>query len=343
LAYTFIPSSVEEIYKEISNRSIAADVSALYEVCCSIGNTLVPISLDLDNPKKVKVTRKINLNSEEVSIILRGLNLNVKPGEGSRGNRGINSAGFWYEEVVRSEIDKALTKDISDGETFKVAKEVIRLEGVSGWGTAVLKTGKVSRPINFGSCSISVGNPNYHGFIGHLVGDVEVFHSNGTSFFISVKYGPHITLFNSGICSVFNRNEIQSGEIKNSNGCKLLQCIGVDSEKMCKQFSGPGLGEEYIDPKLNEYELEKFIESGIGRGYYLVRGWKNGSAECGNLCEVKPGWLGIDGITVKYPSNSRRVTVKVNTTAKGVLELVIRSKTGTDYPTHILCDHHDRR
>lgn len=184
--------------------------------------------------------------------------------------------------------------------------------------------------------------------IGAIVTDITLNTVDGP-FYLSVKYGPKVTFINAGTQKVITCSEMKEGHISNVNGRALLEMIGVDPDKFVKYYSTYGsktkTSAETDDVTL---ELKKskvfndFITSVIGYNYVLVH--KDVSGELTikviNTEDDIKAMLGkMISATVVYPSSSRK-RVDVFVTFQHIqLQLNVRSKTGSLYPTHIMSDY----
>ena len=165
--------------------------------------------------------------------------------------------------------------------------------------------------------------------------------------YISLKYGSTLTFFNAGVTSVLPASEIQKGKITNANGIALLETLNIDNELFCKVFN------EYSETNFKQYhsiasddfdstKLFNLIQSGIGSGYWMLKGSSKGSdfyeitesySKTASTPTGKPKVLygGVDGKgkRVDITFESKDYFFKVN----------IRNKQGGLYPSHIMCDY----
>ena len=94
------------------------------------------------------------------------------------------------------------------------------------------------RPLYF-TPKIGLTNPKGSGTnIGKSVTDITLIKDNGEEVYLSLKMGNTVTFFNVGIRTILTPNDIQTYNIRNTDGKKLLKLFGVDEKLFCDVFNG---------------------------------------------------------------------------------------------------------
>ena len=107
---------------------------------------------------------------------------------------------------------------------------------------------------------------------------------DGKQHYLSLKYNETLTFFNSGTKNVFTDQDVADGRITNPNGVALLEMLGVDNELFCRVFneyredkSGTNFKEFHKNVEPDQTKLNNLMLSGIGSGYYMVKGADSGN------------------------------------------------------------------
>ena len=173
---------------------------------------------------------------------------------------------------------------------------------------------------------------------------------NDKPIYISLKFGPTLTFFNPGVKKIFTEEDIKSGEIKTGNGIALLETFGIDNELFCRVFNEykkDGAGTNFsqyhevasADPK----KLYNLLHSGIGHGYYMLKGTDSGKTDLFLVTEeyVKKAATPTSGVTIRYGGKggtAKRIDIIFNT-AVYRMTLNIRSKSKNVAPTNLMGDY----
>jgi hypothetical protein len=173
---------------------------------------------------------------------------------------------------------------------------------------------------------------------------------NNKPIYISLKYGSTLTFFNPGVKKIFTEQEIKSGEITNPSGIALLETLGIDNKLFCRVFneygeggSGTNFKEYHSQESPDQEKLYNLLHSGIGHGYYMLKGSDSGKADLFYVDEnyVKKAATPTSGVTVQYGGvggTAKRVDINF-TTAVYKMKLNIRSKSKKVAPTNLMGDY----
>jgi hypothetical protein len=129
----------------------------------------------------------------------------------------------------------------------------------------------------------------------------------------------------------------------------LLETFGIDNELFCRVFN------EYREDKTgtnfteyhkatNDYDKEKLfnlVESGIGTGYFMLKGGKKTEFFFVGDEYNKQASEPISGIEIQYGGKTgtgKRIDI-VFESEKYRFKINIRNKQGKLYPSHIMCDY----
>ena len=349
MAYNFIPKSISELnllgQSKIVNDLILAYNYVIIKVPSVKSNG--PFSIDKNKPSSVKVYRQLNgvISLQELKRIAPSINFAW--GNGSRGNQGAGNRGNLFEvefmqdihKYIADELDptiknKTLVKDLFNYYKLNDKTNIIIVKGMGELNQR--------RPLTFIGNKPRIGS-NASNNIGSKVSDVDLIVGNKTIHF-SLKFGPKVTFFNSGITKILPQSEIKSGLIKNPDGLKLLSMFGINNALFCDVFNSYGTVSRsphiedtlrYIDKSI----LTDFIKSGMGYGYHMVHK-QSQYTHSYEMTQLKLNKAAIPtSCKVKYPGgNAKRIDITVETDSY-ILLFNIRSKTGATYPTHIMCDY----
>jgi hypothetical protein len=173
---------------------------------------------------------------------------------------------------------------------------------------------------------------------------------------LSLKYNETLTFFNAGTKSrnqdltIFPEDEIIDGKITNPRGVALLEMLGIDNELFCRVFneykedqSGTNFKEFHREETPDQNKLNQLMLSGIGSGYYMVKGSDRGSFDFFLIDDeyLKKAAEPTSKVFVEYGGSggfAKRVNVKF-TTGKYKISINIRNKQGGIAPTHIMADY----
>lgn len=353
MAYNFFPDNAEDLKKGISTFpvDVQTEIVNLYGYLSSKHNTKTPINIDKAKPRKVNVTRQIQEDTtiQAIKTQAKLSKVDIKFGNGSSGNRGVNNRGnlfepqfaqalndWWAGEEIR---DMAMRNAIEHlDKTYKLRKdktfEVIQ-EGAEN----------TRRPLKFGP-PIELTNPKGSGYnVGQSVTDLTI-KTDKQKIFLSLKLGSTVTFFNVGVRTVLTPHEIKNKNITNRNGLAILNLFNLDHDKFCDVFN-----QEYTPTTTDPFEvrmtnfnrdgLRKLLQSGVGYGYHVIHKMR-GTILSKNMDQnamrkaAEP-----QSLTIYYGGKGgrgRRVDMVVET-ASYTMKLNIRDTQGSDgYPTRMMCD-----
>ena len=226
-----------------------------------------------------------------------------------------------------------------------IVKEIIDTFQLEPGKFTIKEEGKENkkRPLEFTPEGPIIGHTGES--IAATLTDLTIIQGDKT-YYISLKYGSTLTFFNAGVTSVLPAKEIKEGKITTANGVALLDTLGIDNEIFCRVFN------EYGETDFKQYhtttsdfdqtKLYNLIHSGIGSGYWMLKGSGKGST----LYEideeyVKKASTPIGGINVQYggaDGMAKRVDVLFESD-EYYFKVNIRNKQGGLYPSHIMCDY----
>jgi hypothetical protein len=169
-------------------------------------------------------------------------------------NRVVDSTSYNYPGIIKAIVDQF---GITEETSFTASKE----------GGANKK-----RPITVTSNGVVIGEGGNLD-IGSTITDITL-DINGQKKYISLKLGNTVQFSNTGLVDIFPKTEVESGQITNEKGTKLLGMFGIDNQTFCDVFNSYGKKkfkafhelEKSIEPKA----LIEFIQSSMGYGYYML-------------------------------------------------------------------------
>ena len=183
-----------------------------------------------------------------------------------------------------------------------------------------------------------------------------------TPVYLSLKYGPTLTFFNTGVGGrngplLFTEKEISEYRVTTDGGLTFLKMFGMaDNEdaikKFCESFvdypRSKAITDHVFKPTTyNQSAIEKLLRSGIGYGYWMVHNTKGTTID---WYEIDKAYMEeaakiTSGVTVYYG--------RMNGAGKGInmtcssshynFTFNIRNKQGGTYPTHIMCDYKKKK
>jgi hypothetical protein len=348
MAYDFIPTSTKEISKEIRDKNVSEEIQLLF-VSLTTGHPHIkdPLAIDKTKPKQPKITRRL-----QHSVDARGLQklfkfIKISFGDGSRGGRGTANKGNAFEGILAGDIERWKRGDkLQDETNLPIIEELEKQYRISQYKkleTQMLGEKNTKRPISY-SGRIVVGKGPVD--IGADVTDVDLKGDGKLIRHLSLKHGGTVTFFNAGILKTLKTSEIKEGRVKEKDGQRLLELLGVDNIRMCQIFNGDktAAGKETVTNNINKDDLEYFIESGIGYGFQMVHKIARNKIKCFYVDEkYMRSAARVESVVVHYGGkggNGKRIDVEI-TTPKYTLKMNIRDSTGNNagYPTRIMCDY----
>jgi hypothetical protein len=358
MAYTFFPTSVEEIQNKLKGDKFKiAEIINVFKILKEeYPKVTSPINIDPLKISQINITRGLagEVDLKQLKTKSKSLKISMKFGEGSSGNRGVNNQGTAFEAIFANAIEKWWAGNEQDQKLSKAVEDVVDIYDLKKLKELkveiqVKTVGELNnrRPIVYSpqvliSSKIPVRNNN----LGQVVSDVTLI-SNKKEYYLSLKTSGTVSFFNSGIKSVFLTSEIKEGTIKNSNGLKLLNLFNIKNELFCDIYNGnlkKGYSEDVWKTMstVQKNDLRDFLESGIGHGYTIVH--KIGGSI--KVYEIDMNYMRKAATplscTVYYGGKTgtgKRIDMEIET-QKYILKVNIRDTQGRDgYPTRIMCDY----
>ena len=349
-AYSFFPTSEEQITKELSDwpHESVVDVISLFNFLK--GKDETPINIDLKKQKDINVSRTLK-GTFDISDIKSKANLKtvrIKFGNGSKGNRGANNRGNafetqfatslerWYAEGVGAVSDSEILDAILDlDKTYKLSdSKWLKVNVVGGENT--------KRPLDFrGKIQLTntkgVGND-----IGKSVTDITLEKDDGSKIYLSLKFETTTTFFNVGIRTKLRQAEIDKGLVRDRDGKKLLDLFGIDNKRFCTIFNDKvKTNGGKVTTRPNAAAMKVLLESGIGYGYHVIHKMRGNvlSKKMDESAMKKAAKVGT--CTVYYGGKTgkgKRIDMEMSSPYYK-FKLNIRDTQGKDgYPTRMMCD-----
>jgi hypothetical protein len=355
-AYTEFPTSADQI----SNPKVAE----LFKIVKAFPGLKIedPIAIDPNKKNSPKITRALKTNNDFISHLEKGLGIEIEDanevikwnglsiefGEGSRGGRGSNSKGLSFEAEIAADLNNF--KAGNEQYTHEgLVKEMIKEFDLNPTNFKVIEEGGENkrRPLVFTDKGPIVGHSGEN--IADTLTDLTI-DKSGTKIYISLKFGGTLTFFNAGVAgTVFPKSDFADGKIETPNGVALLDTFGIDNELFCRVFNeykedGTGTNFSEYHKATNDFDKDKLfnlVESGIGTGYYMLKGGRKTEfffvGDEYNKAASQP----TTGIEIQYGGKSgkgKRIDI-VFESEKYRFKINIRNKQGKLYPSHIMCDY----
>jgi len=324
--------------------------------------------------KKIEFKVGIRGVVEEKTILLTKFKKteDIFPGAASSGggkkiNKGTQFEQHFYEDAVKFLGGKKGNRFIPFIKEFndtlqKTMKEAISdIEYKDNGLTGVLDEGSKnqSRPLKFsgGGLVVTAGGDATLDMGSTLTDITFEYGEDKTPVYLSLKYGPTLTFFNSGVGGkngpkLFTKEEIQNYNITTKGGLAFLKMFGLDTpeyiNKFCESF------DDYPRKKpipnhavpIKDYDktaVQNLLKSGIGYGYWMVHNTKGTTidayqitktymteaAKINNGIKVYFGRMNGKGKGVNITCESKHYSFMFN----------VRNKQGGKFPTHVMCDY----
>ena len=215
--------------------------------------------------------------------------------------------------------------------------------------SAVLEEGSAnqSRPIKASNGGFIISTPGGRTEnIGSTVTDITfLYGSDKKPVYLSLKYGPTLTFFNSGVGSFLPSDEVIAKKITTQSGLNLLKMFDIDPLLFCKSFeSRTSALPNKTAANIDKEAIKELLKSGIGYGYWMVHNDGKGNVDwyemtkkymeesstiTGNV-QIYYGRMNGKGIGVNMTCESKNYKFTFN----------IRNKQATGpFPTHMMCDY----
>ena len=355
-AYTEFPTSADQI----SNPKVAE----LFKIVKAFSGLKIedPIAIDPNKKNSPKITRALKTNNDFIAHLEKGLGIEIEDanevikwnglyisfGEGSRGGRGSNSKGLSFEAEIAADLNNF--KAGNEQYTHEgLVKAMIKEFDLNPNNFEVKEEGGENkrRPLVFTDKGPIVGHSGEN--IADTLTDLTI-EKSGTKIYISLKFGGTLTFFNAGVAgTVFPKSDFADGKIDTPNGVALLDTFGINNELFCRVFNeyredGTGTDFSEYHKATNDFDKDKLfnlVESGIGTGYYMLKGGRKTEfffvGDDYNKAASQP----TSGIEIQYGGKSgkgKRIDI-VFESEKYRFKINIRNKQGKLYPSHIMCDY----
>ena len=298
-------------------------------------------------------------------------------GQGSLGggktlNKGTQFEQFFYADAVKvlegtTKGNRFIPTILEMNKTFekKLGQALGMIEGDPKF-KGVLEEGSAnkSRPLAYSGGSLVVAaEGNVTEDMGSTLTDVTFQYGKKlTPVYLSLKFGPTLTFFNSGVGGrngplLFTEREISQGTVTTDGGLTFLRMFGMADDdaaikKFCESFTNyprtKAITDHVFKPTTyNQSAIEKLLRSGIGYGYWMVHNTKGTTID---WYEIDKNYMEeaakiTSGVTVYYG--------RMNGAGKGInmtcesshynFTFNIRNKQGGTYPTHIMCDYKKKK
>jgi len=348
MAYDFFPKSDVEISQHLQTADArkTGDIITLFKYLKKETRLESPINIDKQKLGIVNVSRAIDgtLSLDQIKRNTGISSVNIKFGNGSSGNRGVNNRGNLFEPQFADALlawwkgETVSNREMLDAiehldKTYNLRKgKKLKIDVVGGENT--------KRPLVF-SPDIMLTNPKGTGNnVGPSVTDITLT-LDGKEIYLSLKLGTTVTFFNVGIRTVLTPEEIKSYSIKNPNGKKLLKLFGIDEKLFCDVFNGRLERGMSKVSNVDRAKMQKLLKSGIGEGYHIIHkltgrilSKKMDTAALEKAARVNNATIYYGGKT----GTGKRVDIEMESETYR-FKLNMRDTQGKDgYPTRLMCD-----
>jgi hypothetical protein len=350
-AYTFFPKSVDELEDE--------KLEALLTIIKDYPNLKMedPLAVDTNKPNKPKISRSLSRDNRFIEYLQDKLGVPVDPmesikwngliinfGEGSRGGRGVASKGLSFEKELEQDLNN-YKEGVKEFQHPDLTQDIVQQFDLSPDNFKIVPEGGENkpRPLEFTSEGPIIGfsGPSIAATLTDLTID-----KGSEPVYLSLKFGKTLTFFNSGVTKIFTPDDFQDGKIDNAQGAGLLETFGIDNEIFCKIFNEYGKTDfTQYHKQVTDYDQTKLynlVRSGIGSGYWMVKGGKGKYSFFEVTDEfAKKAATPQGGITILYGGDTgkgKRIDLKFESEYY-IFKLNIRNKQGKLYPSHIMCDY----
>ena len=183
-----------------------------------------------------------------------------------------------------------------------------------------------------------------------------------TPVYLSLKFGPTLTFFNTGVGGrngplLFTEREISQGNVTTQGGLDFLKMFGMADDqaaikKFCESFTNyprttPIKNHIFESTTFEFSAIKKLLRSGIGYGYWMVHNTKDTTIDWYEINEqYMKDAATIDGGVTIYYGRMNGMGKGVNMTCSSEhynFTFNIRNKQGGTFPTHIMCDYKKKK
>ena len=298
-------------------------------------------------------------------------------GQGAQGggktlNKGNLFEQYFYEDAVKVlegatkgkrfvptiiEMNKKFEKEL--GKAMGMVEGDPKFKGVLEEGSA-----NKSRPLAYSGGSLVVAaEGNVTEDMGSTLTDITFQYGQTlTPVYLSLKFGPTLTFFNTGVGGrngplLFTEKEISELRVTTEGGLTFLKMFGMadDEEaikKFCKSFvdyprTSPIENHIFTPTTFEPAAIKKLLRSGIGYGYWMVHNTKDTTIDWYEISkQYMKDAATIDGGVTIYYGRMNGMGKGVNMTCSSEhynFTFNIRNKQGGTYPTHIMCDYKKKK
>jgi len=215
--------------------------------------------------------------------------------------------------------------------------------------SGVLEEGSAnqSRPIEQSNGGFIVSTPGgATENIGKTVTDITYLYGiDKDPVYLSLKYGPTLTFFNSGVGSFLPSDEVIAKKITTQSGLNLLKMFDIDPLLFCKSFEPRNKAlPNMVAKNVDKGEIKKLLKSGIGYGYWMVHNDGKGNVDWYEMTKtyMNDSATLTSDVTIYYGRmNGKGVGVNMTCESKNYkFTFNIRNKQATGpFPTHMMCDY----
>ena len=329
--------------------------------------------------KKIEFKVGIKGVVEEKTILLTKFKKteDIFPGAASSGggkkiNKGTQFEEHFYEDALKVLNDQKANRFVPFIKSFndmlqkKMKLAISDIEGNGSKGQSTSLTGVLdegsknqSRPLKFSGSGLVVSAGGIATLdMGSTLTDITFqYGEDKKPVYLSLKYGPTLTFFNSGVGGkngplLFTKEEIQNYNITTKGGLTFLKMFGLDTpeyiNKFCESFDDyprtKAIPNHAVSIKnYDKTAIQNLLKSGIGYGYWMVHNTKGTTidayqitktymeeaAKINNGIKVYFGRMNGKGKGVNITCESKHYSFMFN----------IRNKQGKLYPSHVMCDY----
>ena len=332
--------------------------------------------IETDGKKGKKIEFKVGIKGvvkeKTISITKFKKTEDLAPGSASGGGKKINK-GTEFEKHFYTDALKVLNdntkgenrfvpfiKEFNDTLQKKMKLAISNLEHTEGL-TGVLDDGSKnqSRPLalsNGGLVVTAGGSATLN--MGSTLTDITFqYGEDKVPVYLSLKYGPTLTFFNSGVGGkngpkLFDPDEIKNYNITTKGGLAFLKMFGLDTKeymnKFCESFADYPRKKAIqghvatLNPP-SKAAIQNLLKSGIGYGYWMVHNTKGTTIDCYEITEkyMTDAAKIIGSIKVYFGRmNGKGKGVNITCSSKHYNFIFnVRNKQGKLFPSHVMCDY----
>ena len=174
--------------------------------------------------------------------------------------------------------------------------------------------------------------------------------------YLSLKYGPTLTFFNSGVGGkngplLFTQKEIENYKITTKGGLAFLKMFGIDDDenmiKFCDSFVDYPRTKPIPNHKVvvdaDTSKIKKLLKSGMGYGYWMIHNTQGTTIDAYEMNQdyMKKASDITGDITVffgRMNGKGKGVNITCSSTKYNFI-FNCRNKQGGKFPTHVMCDY----